>query len=84
MSDDSSIGERNEQRFFRRKREYVKALAATVIVTKIPASFVAETKRATNAISLLPSLCKGEPLPVGPNDRLKAFFLIGDELLGSF
>lgn len=44
------MGDWNGRRFFRRYREQEKALAATETVTKIPASFVAETKRAISAI----------------------------------
>jgi hypothetical protein len=50
VSADSSIGDSNRRRFFFRKREKEKALAATVTVTNIPASFVAVTKSAINAI----------------------------------
>lgn len=45
-SADSSMGVLKGRRFLRRKREKEKALAATVSVTRIPASFVADTKSA--------------------------------------
>ncbi|PNX86035.1 hypothetical protein L195_g042111 [Trifolium pratense] len=50
VSEDSSIGERKRLRFLLRKREKEKALAATVRVTKAPASLVAVRKSETSVI----------------------------------
>jgi hypothetical protein len=47
VSEDSSIGEVKRRRFLLRKREKENALAATVRVTKAPASLVAVRKSET-------------------------------------
>ena len=51
VSENSSIGDWNGRRFFLRNRENENALAATVRVTRAPATFVAETKSDRNVIS---------------------------------